>query len=275
MKRGEWRVANSGSAPSVVLAASHYCPSLLARHWPFATRYSLFAFTTIDTDPVTCRSPLWHRGNENGLYCLFWATKTDHDAWTPNECGRPPSGTLSPLSGGCFERFAKLKDCLLSCGEAFIRGRERLQCSRGSASMCVMTFDRSKQPSREIRRRSLRSGPKTYGRLEPGRRGCRNETLNADFQRVSDRSPIGTAEHRDPDALVRHGGMNAIQFEKGSSGLLVDESRLESLRTASKLPADPYQSGVLRKYADQVGSVQCGAVPHPGGKAKVVCCANI
>ena len=36
-----------------------------------------------------------------------------------------------------------------------------------------------------------------------------------------------------------------------------------------------YQSGVLRKYADQVGAARKGAVTHAGGKAEVVCYADI
>jgi len=35
------------------------------------------------------------------------------------------------------------------------------------------------------------------------------------------------------------------------------------------------QSGVLRKNADQVGAARKGAVTHAGGKAEVVCYADI
>ena len=35
------------------------------------------------------------------------------------------------------------------------------------------------------------------------------------------------------------------------------------------------QSGVLRKYADQIGAACKGAMTHAGGKAEVVCYADI
>ena len=76
-------------------------------------------------------------------------------------------------------------------------------------------------------------------------------------------------------ALVRDGDIIAIDAEKGTLDLLVDESELESRRKAWRPPANPYQSGVLKKYADQVGPARYGAVTHPGGKAEVVCYADI
>ena len=78
-----------------------------------------------------------------------------------------------------------------------------------------------------------------------------------------------------PIALVRDGDTIAIDAEKGTLDLLVDQSELESRRSAWKAPANPYQSGVLRKYADQVGPARKGAVTHAGGKAEVVCYADI
>jgi dihydroxy-acid dehydratase len=78
-----------------------------------------------------------------------------------------------------------------------------------------------------------------------------------------------------PIALVRDGDIIAIDAEKGTLDLLVDESELESRRKEWKPPANPYQSGVLKKYADQVGPARYGAVTHPGGKAEVVCYADI
>jgi len=41
------------------------------------------------------------------------------------------------------------------------------------------------------------------------------------------------------------------------------------------VPHNPYQSGALKKFADQVGPARYGAVTHPGGKAEVVCYADI
>lgn len=78
-----------------------------------------------------------------------------------------------------------------------------------------------------------------------------------------------------PTALVREGDTFAIDAEKGALDLLVDESRLESRRKAWTSPANPYQSGVLRKYADQVGPARKSAVTYAGGKAEVVCYADI
>ena len=46
-------------------------------------------------------------------------------------------------------------------------------------------------------------------------------------------------------------------------------------RKSLEAPPNPYQSGALRKYADQVGPARNGAVTHAGGKAEVVCYADI
>jgi dihydroxy-acid dehydratase len=78
-----------------------------------------------------------------------------------------------------------------------------------------------------------------------------------------------------PIALVRDGDMIAIDADKGTLDLEVSEAELERRRQAWKAPANPYQSGVLRKYADQVGPARKGAVTHAGGRAEVVCYADI
>ena len=59
--------------------------------------------------------------------------------------------------------------------------------------------------------------------------------------------------------------MIAIDAEKGTLDLEVSEAELAKRRKAWKAPANPYQSGVLRKYADQVGPARKGAVTHAGG----------
>jgi len=46
-------------------------------------------------------------------------------------------------------------------------------------------------------------------------------------------------------------------------------------REAWKAPVTPHQCGVLRIYADQVEPAHKGAVSHAGGRAKVVCDAEI
>jgi dihydroxy-acid dehydratase len=78
-----------------------------------------------------------------------------------------------------------------------------------------------------------------------------------------------------PIALVRDGDIISIDADKGTLDLEVSAAELEKRRKAWKAPANPYQSGVLRKYADQVGPARKGAVTHAGGRAEVVCYADI
>ena len=78
-----------------------------------------------------------------------------------------------------------------------------------------------------------------------------------------------------PIALVRDGDTITIDADKGTLDLMVAEAELARRRKGWKAPANPYQSGALRKYADQVGPAHKGAVTHAGGKAEVVCYADI
>ena len=78
-----------------------------------------------------------------------------------------------------------------------------------------------------------------------------------------------------PIALIKDGDIIAMDAGKGTLDLEVDAAELERRRKAWKLPANPYQSGALRKFADQVGPARKGAVTHAGGKAEVVCYADI
>jgi dihydroxy-acid dehydratase len=78
-----------------------------------------------------------------------------------------------------------------------------------------------------------------------------------------------------PIALLRDGDIIAIDAEKGTLDVEVSESELSQRRAAWKAPANPYQSGVLRKYAEQVGPARTGAVTHAGAKAEVICYADI
>ncbi len=78
-----------------------------------------------------------------------------------------------------------------------------------------------------------------------------------------------------PIALVQDGDMISIDAVEGRLDLDVSEAELTKRRGAWKPPANQYQSGVLRKYADQVGAARKGAVTHAGGKAEVVCYADI
>ena len=78
-----------------------------------------------------------------------------------------------------------------------------------------------------------------------------------------------------PIALVRDGDMISIDAEKGTLDLDVGKAELDKRRKAWKAPPNSYQSGALRKYADQVGPARKGAVTHAGGRAEVVCYADI
>jgi dihydroxy-acid dehydratase len=78
-----------------------------------------------------------------------------------------------------------------------------------------------------------------------------------------------------PIALVQDGDIISIDAEKGTLDLEVSKSELAKRRKAWQPPKNPYQSGALRKYADQVGPARKGAVTHAGGKAEVVCYADI
>ena len=78
-----------------------------------------------------------------------------------------------------------------------------------------------------------------------------------------------------PIALVKNGDIIAIDAERGTLDLEVDAAELERRRKAWQAPLNSYQSGALWKFADQVGPARKGAVTHPGGKAEVVCYADI
>jgi dihydroxy-acid dehydratase len=78
-----------------------------------------------------------------------------------------------------------------------------------------------------------------------------------------------------PIALVQNGDMISIDAEKGTLDLEVEPEELARRKKVWKAPDNPHRSGVLRKYADQVGPARFGAVTHPGGKAEVHCYADI
>jgi dihydroxy-acid dehydratase len=78
-----------------------------------------------------------------------------------------------------------------------------------------------------------------------------------------------------PIALVRDGDVIVLDAEKGSLELEVPEAELAKRRKAWQPPKNAYQTGALRKYADQVGPARYGAVTHAGARAEVVCYADI
>lgn len=78
-----------------------------------------------------------------------------------------------------------------------------------------------------------------------------------------------------PIGLIENGDIISIDADKGTLDLDVDAAVLEKRRKAWKAPDNPYQTGAIRKFADQVGSARFGAVTHRGGKAEVICYADI
>jgi dihydroxy-acid dehydratase len=78
-----------------------------------------------------------------------------------------------------------------------------------------------------------------------------------------------------PIGLLKDGDIIAIDAEKGTLDVEVDAAELSARAKRWKAPPNPYQSGALRKFADQVGPARKGAVTHAGAKAEVVCYADI
>ena len=78
-----------------------------------------------------------------------------------------------------------------------------------------------------------------------------------------------------PIGLIKDGDIIAIDAAKGTIDLEVDDVELERRRQTWKAPLNPYQSGALAKFADQVGPARFGAVTHKGGKAEIICYADI
>ncbi|MCH9764806.1 MAG: dihydroxy-acid dehydratase, partial [Alphaproteobacteria bacterium] len=76
-------------------------------------------------------------------------------------------------------------------------------------------------------------------------------------------------------ALIEDGDIITIDADLGTLDLGVSDVELKRRRSAWKPPANAYQSGVLRKFADQVGPARTGAVTHAGGHAEVLCYADI
>lgn len=78
-----------------------------------------------------------------------------------------------------------------------------------------------------------------------------------------------------PIGLIQDGDIISLDAVKGIIDLEVDESEIERRRKSWTLPPNMYQSGALRKFADQVGPARYGAVTHAGGKAEILCYADI
>jgi dihydroxy-acid dehydratase len=78
-----------------------------------------------------------------------------------------------------------------------------------------------------------------------------------------------------PIGLIQNGDMISIDAENGTLDLDVPAAELDRRRKTWKAPPNAYQSGAIRKFADQVGPARYGAVTHAGGKAEVICYADI
>ncbi len=78
-----------------------------------------------------------------------------------------------------------------------------------------------------------------------------------------------------PIGLLKDGDIIVIDADKGTLDVKLSATELAARRKAWKAPANAYQTGAIRKYADQVGPALKGAVTHAGGKAEVVCYADI
>jgi dihydroxy-acid dehydratase len=78
-----------------------------------------------------------------------------------------------------------------------------------------------------------------------------------------------------PIGLLQDGDIISIDAVKGTLDVEVDAAEFAKRKKNWKAPDNPYQSGALRKYAKLVGPAWKGAVTHEGGKAEVVCYADI
>ncbi len=71
-----------------------------------------------------------------------------------------------------------------------------------------------------------------------------------------------------PIALIENGDVIAIDAEKGTIDLLVDDAVLAERRKAWQPRTNDYQSGALWRYAQNVGPASKGALTHPGAQAE-------
>ncbi|MDH3579289.1 MAG: dihydroxy-acid dehydratase [Hyphomicrobiales bacterium] len=78
-----------------------------------------------------------------------------------------------------------------------------------------------------------------------------------------------------PIGLLKDGDVITINAIEGTLDVALSDAEFEKRAKAWKAPDNPYKSGVLWKYADQVGAARTGAVTHPGGKVEDECYANV
>ena len=89
------------------------------------------------------------------------------------------------------------------------------------------------------------------------------------------RVPGRSSGHATGAAFLDVGNVILIDAEKGTLGVELSEAELAKRRNAWKTPPNPYQSGALRMYADQVRPARKGAATYAAGGKEVVCYAEI
>ncbi|MCB1480526.1 MAG: dihydroxy-acid dehydratase [Rhodobiaceae bacterium] len=78
-----------------------------------------------------------------------------------------------------------------------------------------------------------------------------------------------------PIGLLRDGDIIELDATAGTMNVRLSDEELNKRREAWKPRANDATSGVLWKYAQEVGSARAGAVTHPGGAAEVKCYADV
>jgi dihydroxy-acid dehydratase len=78
-----------------------------------------------------------------------------------------------------------------------------------------------------------------------------------------------------PIGLLRDGDLIAIDADKGTLDVKLDEAELDRRRALWRPRESAFASGYIWKYAQQVGPARQGAVTHPGGAAEKSCYADI
>jgi dihydroxy-acid dehydratase len=78
-----------------------------------------------------------------------------------------------------------------------------------------------------------------------------------------------------PIAHLRDGDIIAIDADKGTLEVRLDQAELERRRAEWRPRESAFASGYIWKYAQQVGPARHGAVTHPGGAVEKSCYADI
>jgi dihydroxy-acid dehydratase len=202
---------------------------------------------------------------------------------------RPLSDPISPTGG-----VAGLRGTLAPDGAIVkVAGLKKLQF-RGPARC----FDREEDAFRAVDQRQYRDGDVIVIRYEgprggPGMREMLSTTAALYGQGAGEKVALITdgrfsgatrgfcighvgpeAAVGGPIALIRDGDMISIDAETGRLDVEISSEELANRKAAWSSPQNPYQSGVLWKYAQEVGPARAGAVTHPGAKKETACYAD-